>query len=101
MTALESLLTAAGLLIIYRHRPTRPPSWRFPRAEFIALLKESAPMAVTTLLVLLFMKLDQMLVARILGFQQLGIYSSAVRLLDLCNFLPLALLPRSSRSWSG
>ena len=63
------------------------------RAEVWGLLRESAPMAATILLVLLFMKLDQIMLAAFVGFRELGIYAAAVRLVDLWNFIPMAVMP--------
>ena len=57
------------------------------------LLCESWPLAASALLVMLFMRLDQILLARFVGFRELGIYASAVRLIDAWNFIPLAVMP--------
>ena len=89
----EALLVAAGLLAMYRGQGFRASRWRIDRTEIWALLRESAPMAATTLLVLLFMKLDQIMLAGLVGFRELGIYAAAVRLVDLWNFIPLAVMP--------
>jgi len=93
VTIAEALLAGVGLCLIYRHKVPSTISWHFTRAELRLLFRESAPMAATTLLVLLFMKLDQIMLAWFLDFHTVGIYASAVRIMDLFNFLPLAILP--------
>ena len=93
MSGAEALVVAAGLLAMYRSQGLRPTRWRMARAEVWGLLRESAPMAATILLVLLFMKLDQIMLAAFVGFRELGIYAAAVRLVDLWNFIPMAVMP--------
>ena len=93
MSVAEALLVALGLLAAYRGQPGRPARWRIDRTEIRILFRDSAPMAATTLLVLLFMKLDQIMLAAFLGFRELGVYAAAVRLVDLWNFIPLAVMP--------
>jgi len=93
MSVAEAFLVAIGLLVIYRRKGPRPAHWKIDRAEIWTLLRESGPMAATSLLVLLFMKMDQIMLAWFVGFRELGIYASAVRLVDLWNFIPLAVLP--------
>ncbi len=93
MSVVEALLVAGGLVMMYRGSRSRPGRWRADRAEAWRLLRESAPMAATWLLVALFMKLDQIMLAWYAGFRDLGVYAAAVRLIDVWNFLPLAVVP--------
>ena len=93
MSVAEAALVAAGLFAAYRGQGFRPAGWRIDRKEIRSLFRDSAPMAATTLLVLLFMKLDQIMLAGIVGFRELGVYAAAVRLVDLWNFIPLAVMP--------
>ena len=92
MSVAEAALVAAGLLGMYARKGFRE-RWRVARAEVWALARESAPLAATALLVMLFMRLDQLMLAKYVGFRELGIYAAAVRLVELWNFIPLAVLP--------
>ena len=92
MSVAEALLVAMGLLGMY-WRKGPPGRWRIDGGEVRTLLRDSAPMAATTLLAMAFMKLDQSMLARFVGFRELGIYASAVRLVDIWNFIPMAVMP--------
>ncbi len=93
MSVAEALLVAGGLLGMYGRKGALPALWRPDAAETWTLLRESWPMAATALLVILFMKLDQIMLAWFVGFRELGIYAAAVRLVDLWNFIPMAVMP--------
>lgn len=92
LSVAEALLVAVGLLGIYGKSAARP-RWRMDQAEMGKLLRESWPLAASTLLVMLFMRLDQIMLARFVGFRELGVYASAIRLIDAWNFIPLAVMP--------
>lgn len=93
LSVAEAVLVAAGLLAMYHWRGRGPARWRVDAAAVRALLRESWPMAATSLLVILFLKLDQIMLAWLAGFRELGVYVAAVRLVELWNFIPLAVMP--------
>jgi len=93
MSVAEALLVAIALSLMYWRKGPHPVRWHLERSTVRTLFRESKPMAASILLVLLFMKLDQIMLAWYVGFREMGIYASAVRLVDLWNFIPLAVMP--------
>ena len=57
-----------------------------------SLLASSWPLVISGLLVTTYMKLDQILIADILGQAQLGIYAAALRLSEVWQFLSVTLV---------
>jgi len=56
-----------------------------------ALLRDSLPMAISGLLVLIYMRIDQVMVTDMVGERANGIYSTGVRLIEVLYFIPIAL----------
>jgi len=56
-----------------------------------ALLKDGLPMAISGLMVMLYMRIDQVMVTEIAGNTANGIYSTGVRMIEIVYFIPIAL----------
>ncbi|EOQ97929.1 polysaccharide biosynthesis protein [Leptospira wolbachii serovar Codice str. CDC] len=54
-------------------------------------LKESFPILISSLSIIIYMKIDQLMIGSILGDAPIGIYSVAVRLSEFWYFIPLGL----------
>lgn len=56
-----------------------------------ALLKDSWPLILSSLVVMIYMRIDQIMVKEILGAHEVGIYSAAVRLSEAVYFVPVMI----------
>ena len=90
---LEALAGALGLWLVYRflHGPALFSEFSLSGAG--ALLRDSWPLVLSGILVLSFLKIDQVMLGTMASMSALGIYASAVRLVELWNLLPQVVLP--------
>ena len=56
------------------------------------LLKESWPLFVASILIMINMRVDQILIFKLVDVQSLGLYSSAVKMTESLNLIPLVLM---------
>ncbi|GHD53830.1 O-unit flippase [Marinobacter persicus] len=56
-----------------------------------ALLKDSWPLILSSLVVMIYMRIDQIMVKEMLGAHEVGIYSAAVRLSEAVYFVPVMI----------
>lgn len=63
----------------------------FNKKLFIKIVRESAPLMFASFSVILYMRLDQVMIGRMLGRSELGIYSAAVRLSEAWYFIPVTI----------
>jgi O-antigen/teichoic acid export membrane protein len=78
--------------ILYRKtggHPIRRSDISMPEAKY--LIRESAPLLVSSLFIMLYMRIDQILISKWLGSEALGNYSVAVRISEIFNFVPAYL----------
>jgi O-antigen/teichoic acid export membrane protein len=56
-----------------------------------SLLKDGLPMALSSLMVMLYLRIDQVMLTDMKGNLENGIYSTGVRMIDIVYFIPVAL----------
>jgi len=80
--------------------PFRREDVSWPEAKY--LMRESAPLLASSLFVMVYMRIDQILISRWLGSAPLGNYNAAVRIVEVFHFVPVylsvSLLPVFSRT---
>lgn len=88
--ALDGLTAAIGLAVAYRRLPCKQ---RWDRAAITAqqLLSESWPFILSGISIMVYMRIDQIMIKEMLGAQQLGIYAAVLPLATLWQFIPMML----------
>ncbi len=88
--ALDGLTAAAGLAVAYRRFPCKQ---RWSRSVIVAqqLLAESWPFIVSGISIMVYMRIDQIMVKELLGTHALGIYAAVLPLATLWQFIPMML----------
>ncbi len=67
--------------------------WYFDRKYAKEVLKRSYPYALASIMVTIYLKIDQVMLGSIMGDKsQVGIYSAAVRIAEMWTFVPLAVI---------
>lgn len=87
---LDAVLAASILWVAYRTRPTQT-RWTFSGQLAIALLRESWPLLIGAISVIVYMRIDQMMIKSMLGTEQLGIYAAVLPLATLWTLIPMTL----------
>lgn len=87
---LDYALAALCLAFAY-HRHSCHQAWKVTAADAVSMIKEAAPFAISGVSVMLYMRIDQMLIHHYLGERALGIYAAAVPLSELLAMIPVTL----------
>ena len=88
LIALEMALNALAMTLMYRRLPTQE-AWYWRPGLWRTMLRESWPLLTSAMAVLLYMRLDQIMIREIVGERELGIYSAAQQLSAVWYFLPM------------
>lgn len=89
---LEYLLGAFALLIVYRWKRFEISRWNFNVKLAKELLKESWPLTLSGMVIMIYMRLDQIMLGQMRGDHAVGIYSAAVRFSEVWYFIPTAIV---------
>lgn len=89
---LEGFATAIGLLLIYKLRGDSFKNWQFRLTKARSLLTESWPLILSSLAVMLYMRIDQIMLGEMLNDEAVGVFSAAVRVSEVWYFIPVAIV---------
>ena len=89
--ALEVALAVTGLVLAYRLAGESPWVWRWSHSWAISLLKDSWPLIMSGMAIMVYMRIDQIMLGEMLGHEAVGIYSAATRISEIWYFIPIAI----------
>ncbi|RII25020.1 MAG: flippase [Geobacter sp.] len=87
----EIVLGSAGLVAAYRFQGHFIKTWRATWAMAKVLLRDCWPLMLTDIVMLAYMRIDQVILGEIAGNTEVGIYSAAVLLAETWLFIPMAV----------
>jgi polysaccharide transporter, PST family len=87
----EMALAAIGLAITYKIKGYSIWlwSWSFPLAKI--LLKKSYPLILSGLTIMIYMRIDQIMLGQMISDRAVGVYSAATRISEAWYFIPITL----------
>lgn len=88
---LEIALGCVGLLIAYQKAGRRLQAWKVALGRSKLLLRDSWPLILSGVVIMIYMRIDQVMLGQMVGDREVGVYSVAVRLAEAWYFIPLSL----------
>lgn len=92
MISAEVMLTALILFGIYLVKGNRPAEWKWDILKAKMLIYESWPLIIAGISIAIYMKLDQVMIEKMVGSKEVGWYSVAVTISDIWYFIPMILM---------
>ena len=86
--AFDVVFLAAGKIWYYRKFGKSPLRWRFSWSVSKELLKDSWPLILSSIVISVYMRVDQVMIKEFLENSDVGQYSAAVRLSEAWYFIP-------------
>jgi len=90
--SLEILLGAAGLIIAYRMTGHSLLRWRVKAQRIRQLVSEAWPLALSSTAVLVYMRIDQIMLGEMVGDREVGVYGAAIRFSEVWYFIPVSII---------
>lgn len=88
----EVSLGAVGLVVAYQTQGFSFKHWQGSLKRAKELLKDGWPLIFSGLMVMIYMRIDQIMLGGMVGEKAVGIYSVAVRLAEAWYFIPTAIV---------
>lgn len=88
----EALLVAVLLFAVYGWKIGSLSSWKPSLDRGKMLLRDSWPLILSGIAVVVYMKIDQIMLGQMIGDQAVGIYSAAVRVSEVWYFIPMVIV---------
>jgi len=87
----EFALSALTLIVAYNLKGHRLRQWRASYERARVLLKDSWPLFCSGIVIIVYLRIDQVMLGEMAGNAEVGIYSVAVRLAEIWTFIPMAI----------
>jgi PST family polysaccharide transporter len=88
----EIALGAAGLVIGYRTIGGKMLSWRVGKKRALNLLEQSWPVIFSAMAIMIYMRLDMVMLKMMQGDFAVGLYAAATRVSEVWYFIPMAIV---------
>ena len=88
----EIVLGALGLFIAYRIEGNNIAEWKFSIERAKELLNESWPLLLSGIAILVYMRIDQLMLGQMIGDTSVGFYSAALKLSEVWYAVPVAIM---------
>jgi PST family polysaccharide transporter len=88
----EAMMVALLMLVMLGLRGPRLRHLRITLARAKALLADSWPLLLSGIAIVIYMKIDQIMLGQMVGDEAVGIYSAAVRISEVWYFIPMMIV---------
>ena len=88
ITLVDQVTLSLSLYMAYRFQKRGSFYGHFNKTIAKQLLKDSWPLIFSSLVVTIYMRIDQIMIKEMLGAQEVGLFSAAVRLSEVWYFIP-------------
>lgn len=89
---IEAFIVAIFLFIVYKRKVRNLKTWTVSIVRAKELLYNSWPLIFSGVVISIYMKIDQIMIGKMLNNYQVGIYAAAVRISEVWYFIPSAII---------
>ena len=87
----DTILVAGGYLISYRKLVGKISEWKYDKKNSIYFIKESFPLVLSGAAVIVYQRIDQVMIGNMVDKESVGYFATAGKFLDLILFIPMVL----------
>jgi len=92
VTLIEAILVFLGLFAIYESKVGQFSFWSIRSCQARKLLKDSWPLTISSVAIIIYMRIDQVMLGHMLSQEAVGIYSAAARISEAWYFIPMMVV---------
>lgn len=85
---IEAIIQGIGLLISYKNNNSTLKDWKFDNKLALNILKNSWLLMLASAATFVYLKIDQVMIGRMMGATEVGLYAVAVKMADVWYFIP-------------
>ncbi|MBR4783372.1 MAG: flippase [Bacteroidaceae bacterium] len=89
--AFDYVLLAGGYISSYRHKIGRLSEWKFSSSYARFMLKESFPLLLTNAAVIIYQRIDQVMIGNMVSKADVGYFSVAAKFVEAMIFVPTTI----------
>lgn len=90
--AFDGIIVSSGYIFNYHQKVGKIRKWTFEKKEAIYLAKEGFPLLLSSAAIIIYNKIDQVMIGNMLNNSHVGYYATAEKFLTLILFIPQILV---------
>ncbi len=90
---IEFFIVSIGFIIIYHIDGNSMKTWHFSLQESFKLLQDSWPLIFSGIIIVIYMRIDQIMLGEMISDKEVGIYTTAIRIAEVLYFIPMVTVP--------
>lgn len=94
--AFDYLLLASGYTLAYREKVDSIKKWRVDKSFVKTLLSTSFPLLISCAATIIYQKIDQVMIAKMLNNESVGYFSTAMSFVNILTFIPIMIMQTTS-----
>lgn len=102
-TLFDTVLIAGGYLLSYRRQISSPRLWTFDTSTAKYLIKESFPLLLSGAAVIIYQRIDQVMIGNMIDKTSVGYFSVAGKFVEVLMFVPITItntyMPIIAKAW--
>jgi len=87
----DLVLLSSGYVVAYKSKGRKLFDWHFDTNQARYLLKESLPLLFTSAAVIIYQRIDQVMIGQMINNESLGYFAVASRLVEVLIYIPMIL----------
>lgn len=92
ISAIEAATLFFSYFVIYKKKYGVFSDWKFSVRMASMIFKNSWVLIITNMAIIIYMRIDQVMIGKLLGNADVGLYSAAVKIAELWYFVPVAIV---------
>lgn len=88
----EIVFSGIGLVPIYLWKKNQIRRWKFRTSRLRSLLRDSIPLALSGIAIMVYVRIDQVMLGQMLDDRTVGIYAAAARISEIWYFIPVGIV---------
>ena len=90
-TLFDTILIACGYWVSYRSKINSSKHWKFDKNQAVYLIKQSFPLLLSGAAVVVYQKIDQVMIGNMIDKEAVGYYAVAATFVSIIGFIPTTL----------
>lgn len=90
-TVFDTILIASGYFLSYKKKVGAILEWKFDKKRVPFIVKESFPLVLSGAAVIIYQKIDQVMIGNMIDKSSVGYFATACKFVDLILFIPTIL----------
>lgn len=88
---LDIVILSGGYIVVYHAKVGQIRQWKFSANYARYLLKESFPLLLTSAAVIIYQRIDQVMIGQMIDNESVGFFSVAAKFVEILIFIPMIL----------